>query len=110
MALKKTKTLPSGVSGEYWKIISETYDRINHQVTWQIALFKDQAHRTGEHLGIIKQFSRSINAEEATGNRTALGYNTIKQQSSEMITCGVSGLPLPEPIARDPDLCDAEDV
>ena len=81
MAIKKSKTLPNGAVGEYWKIIYESYDRANKVMEVQIALFKDQtsaaAHK--QHLGLVKSFKFPMSISESMGNRTVLSYAAIKE-------------------------------
>lgn len=110
MALLKSKTLENGATGKYWKITAECYDRMTRKVTWQIALFTDQAHATlhGKHLGLTKSFSSQVTPEEASGNRTALGYAKILEQASQMVNRDITGALLDTPVPRDSDLADAE--
>lgn len=86
MALSKSKTLPNGTSGNYWKIVEEHYDRVSHVCTWSIALFvSHDVSVLGADLGLTKHFSKVLTSDEATGNRTALGYTYIKSKSAEAV-------------------------
>lgn len=91
----KEKTLRNGVTGNYWKIISEHLDRNLMQITWEIALFKDQAASMSgcTHLGLVKQFSKRVTREEALGNRTTLGYSFIQTKADSMVTPITGGAP-----------------
>lgn len=111
MAIKKTKTLPSGVTGEYWKIVKETHNRVSDEMTWEIALFLDQAASNAgkKQLNLSKIFKAIVTEEEASGNRTALGYTKIKQQASSMVSPHSGSLNL-EPTPFDIDLYNGEDV
>lgn len=87
MAIRKQKILNSGVSGNYWKIIKEDYDRLTGEIKWKIALFKDQSASDSnkDPLNVEHIFKKIITENEALGNRTQLGYNFIKQKSLEEV-------------------------
>jgi len=70
MALKKVKELPSGVVGEYWKIIEAKADKKSSQLIVRIALFKDNQASDGgmQNLGIIHLFSGVKTSQELLGN------------------------------------------
>lgn len=115
MAIRKVKQLPSGASGEYWKIISEQLDRISRKCTWSIALFKDQdASQSGNaHMGVIKAYSAILSPEQLLAtNRTALGYEAIKAQASVMIQVPFNPNvgPWEELVPTDNDLANGEDI
>lgn len=109
MALKKAKVLPTGVSGEYWKITSATINSDLNRVTYKISLFLDKAHADGgaKSLGIKKSFSFDLDPEELDENLVASGYAKIKNKSMEenpfLLAHGIS-----QPL--DSDLADAEEV
>jgi hypothetical protein len=110
MAIKKEKLLPNGVSGNYWKITNETYDKLSLRAQWIIELFKDkESSSSGKSLGIKKTFSAYVSKESLSADRTALGYIIIKEQAAKMlpqlfgkITQGLT--------PYDSDLIDGEDV
>lgn len=108
MAIGKTKVLSSGVSGNYWKIICEYYDRNSGRIEFFIALFKDKAASDAgkNHLGIVKKFCTSITREEASSNRTAFGYNFIRTKSASMVTPISGG----SQVVYDTDLANGEMV
>jgi len=93
MALQKSKELPSGVVGEYWKIIEVKVDRLKNELCVRIALFKDKAASDAgkQSLGIVHLFSGIQNEEALTGELAALGYDMIKLQLSQPPPNAVSG-------------------
>lgn len=107
MAIRKSKTLPNDISGDYWKIVTENYDRVTNRCVWCIALFKDQeASNSGKaHLGLTKSFSKILIPEEES-DRTAVGYNYIKAKSATVVAF-ITGQP---DKLFDPDLANGEDV
>lgn len=111
MALQKDKTLPNGSSGNYWKITSESYDKVSRQCEWRISLFlnKDTSDSKKPSLGLVKSFSYLASKEELAGDRTALGYTQIKSQASRMINPPFGRLGDSQ-VQLDPDLCDTSDV
>lgn len=82
MALKKEKELPSGVSGEYWKIVSVQLDRIKLELTVKIALFKDKAASDigKQAMGVSHSFSGIITKSQTEGDLVTAGYTMIKAQ------------------------------
>lgn len=82
MALKKVKELPSGATGEYWKIISVVADRSKLELTCRIALFKNkEASDAGKpHLGLVHSFTKPITKTESEDNLVEKSYVYIKQQ------------------------------
>lgn len=110
MALQKDKTLSNGAEGNYWKIVSETYDKITLQCTWVISLFKDQSICTSGNpsLGLEKTFTYIATDEQLCGDRTALGYTQIKLQVAVLVYDLPGNIGPSTPF--DPDLIDAIDV
>lgn len=111
MAIRKSKTLPNGATGNYWKIVGEVYDKVNKTCVWHIALFasKEVSDNAGQHLGLIKTFQHKATSEELSGDRTALGYQKIKEKAMMMVEYDISGKPI-DPRPFDLDLCDGEDA
>lgn len=103
MALKKVKELPSGIQGEYWKIVESKIDRISRMLTVRIALFKDKAASDSgkKHLGLVHLFSGQIAKEEMGGDLTGMGYGIIKAQ------CQINNL---QNIVAKNDLKNSEDI
>lgn len=107
MALQKSKTLKSGLSGNYWKIVGEHYCRMSRVMTWHIALYKDRDASIGglSHLGLVKPFSKALTYAESAGNRTEIGYLHIIEVADDEVILPGGGTTL-----RDPDLAGAESV
>lgn len=82
MALQKDKELPSGVEGNYWKIIEARAEKKSSELVVKIALFKDKASSDSgkQHLGIVHSFNGVKTSQELLGNLFELGYNMIKSQ------------------------------
>lgn len=111
MAIQKTKTLSNGATGNYWKIISEVYDKVTLQSTYIIALFTDKAHSDAGNpsLGLNKTYIFTFTRLELQGNRTLLGYTSIKAKAASMVL-PISGKPGDTLIQFDPDLVGGIDV
>lgn len=111
MALKKTKTLPNGTSGNYWKIISEKYDRVSKILKVEIALFKDSSlSQSGKHLGLVKTFEFPMTIQESIGNRTAQAYVKIRDKANTQLTHDMLGRELSQPVPFDIDLSNSESI
>lgn len=84
MALKKVKELPSGVSGEYWKVIQVSADRLGLKLSAKIALFKDKAASDAgkQHLGLILSTEKQYTKEQLAGDLTALAYLMFKDKAA----------------------------
>lgn len=93
MALQKDKELPSGVIGNYWKIVEARAEKDNCDLVVKIALFKDKAASDSgkKHLGLIHMFSGKKSSQELLGNLFELGYNMIKAQGSGTPPSQLSG-------------------
>lgn len=93
MALKKVKELPSGVQGEYWKIIEAKADRVKNMLSVKIALFKNQlsAQEGKQSLGIVHYFSQPCTKSQLEENLISLGYSIIKSQCAGAAPSIVSG-------------------
>jgi len=93
MALKKHKELPSGVVGEYWKIISVSADKVKSELTCRIALFKDKAASDSgkKILDLVHSFSGKKTKVELSGDLTSLAYEMVKQQCSGSAPSVLSG-------------------
>lgn len=93
MALQKSKELPSGVSGNYWKIISTSVDRLKSELSVKIALFKDKAASDAGkvNLGKVHTFSGVHSKPALAGDLTELGYEMIKLQCAGAAPSVVSG-------------------
>lgn len=109
MALEKQKILLNGSEGNYWKVISESYNKSTLTCTWIIALFKDKATCDSGNpgLGLQKTFTYHATRSELSGDRSALAYNQIKLQSSKLVKPAFGSGAL---FVSDPDLNNALDV
>lgn len=112
MALLKSKSLPNGSDGNYWKIIQIAVDRISLQTMYIMALFKDQthAHANAPHLGLGKKYAFQLTKDQMTGNMIELGYVLIKAKAASLVDqLGIDGKPNGQQAPYDPDLVGAED-
>lgn len=82
MALRKVKTLVSGISGDYWKVVAVGYTPLDGKLKSTIALFKDEAHKDTAPIGPIINFEFGVTPEEASGDLRALAYTKIKAYSN----------------------------
>lgn len=112
MALEKSKLLTSGISGNYWKITKESYDRLTGFYTWTIELFKDKAASDAGKapLNCSKEFKFSVDESDLDGDNTALGYVKIKERVALLVDRDIAGRPIDPPTALDPDLAGSSDV
>jgi hypothetical protein len=109
MAIKKSKTTKQGTVGEYWKITKEVYDQRSKKAEWVIALFVNKAASDALLAPLeSKEFSAKLSQEEMASDRTAVGYNKIKEIAA-LIVPPLFG-PLGESHRRDPDLYQGEDA
>jgi len=93
MALQKTKELLSGVSGNYWKIISVHCDRLKLTLSCDIALFKDKpASDAGKpHMGLTHSFDSVKTKAQLAGDLTELAYQMITAQTAGVAPSIMSG-------------------
>lgn len=95
MAIIKSKTLPSGVSGNYWRITSIIFDRQSFKATGTIGLFKDQAASAAgkPHIGLTKSFHFSFTISDLAvpSNIIALVYTKIMQQAELVVSVDLAG-------------------
>lgn len=111
MAIQKDKTLTNGASGNYWKIIHESVDKIGLIGSWVIALYFDKSHADAKtpDLGLRKVYSATVTGVELQGGSiTALGYVKIKAKAATLVP--VLGDPDADPVYFDPDLVGGTDV
>lgn len=107
MALQKSKTLDSGVSGDYWRFTSFHAERFSGPTitaTWNIALFKDSATSAagGTSLGLTKTYTFPVTSMEVGGDMRALGYTKILAKAGTTVPVIGGGTAL-----YDPDLAGA---
>lgn len=79
MSLQQTETLPSGVVGNYWKIVSIEVDRIQLIARFTLELFLDQDHSNSgsDPIGCPRHYSGTFTKEQLNGDLPALGYDLI---------------------------------
>lgn len=94
MALQKSKTLASGVTGDYWKIIKTTVDKMNMTAEFQMELFLNEAHKSAKPLYCKKTFTFTIVGSDLNENIILLGYTKIKAFINSIIK---------EEVIADPD-------
>lgn len=105
MALSKSKTLPNGAIGSYWRIMSATLNKQTMTVTCHVELCMDQAHNTSP-LGCAKTYIYTVNKTQSEGDLVAQGYAYIKTKAaSQAPNLGSSGTH-----TYDTDLSGATDV
>lgn len=111
MAIQKTKTLPNGTSGNYWKITQVLCNKQTKVCSFEISLYltKELADAGAPPLSVKKVFSSAVSAVDMTGNMIALGYTTIKAQAAAMVKppFGSKDAAL---VQYDPDLVGGTDV
>ena len=113
MAIQKTKTLPNGASGNYWKVVEEVYDKNSLLCTWRVALFTDRDHSVAKAppLSQFKTYHYKASVPEIQGNRTALAYEKIKAKAATMVPpIGQPNAPEESYVLFDSDLANGEDV
>lgn len=110
MAIQKEKTLPSGATGDYWRITTITVDRQNLKIVAQIALFKDQAASNAgkEPMSAPKTFKFPLVMAEIAPptNLIAYVYGKIQVAADVVVTKNILGKTLATPTTVDPDLAD----
>ena len=109
MALQKSKTIPSGETGDYWRVSYLTFSRRGMRVEVLLSLYKSAAvAATGAPpLPASYSFSFTVTQTELMGNLVALGYAKIKAIIAELHT-PVSGVG--DPVSYYPDLVGAVDA
>lgn len=113
MAIQKTKSLPNGSTGNYWKITSETCDRLKLTCAYVITLFTDKTHADNgsPSLGLSKKYVFTCTKGELAQDLTALGYDKIKTKAASIVTPPtIRGITTPAPYMYDSDLSGGTDV
>lgn len=114
MAIEKEKTLPSGSTGNYWRLTSINIDRQNLRIMAVIALFKDAAASAAGKppIGDYKNFNFNFTMAEfaAAPNAIAFAYGKIIEKAQSMRTHDISGVELETPVYYDADLADGTTV
>lgn len=76
MPFQKEKSLPSGVSGNYWAVSDLRFSRSSMQVELVVSLYKDNTPGLSP-LGLSHKFSFEITPEEITGNVISWAHTKI---------------------------------
>lgn len=113
MAIQKTKNLPNGTSGNYWRIEDIAINRPSLLVVVSVALYLDASHAASgaPNLGLVKHFRFNLLTSELTGsNIISTLYTKIRTQAETMISVVLN--PGDDPIMReyDPDIAGGEMV
>lgn len=109
MALQKAKTLPSGETGDYWRVSYLTFSRRGMKLDIQLSLYKSAAVAATEAppFPFTYSFSFVITQQEIVGNLVAMAYAKIKAAVAELHT-PINGQG--DPVSYYPDLIGAVDV
>jgi hypothetical protein len=94
MALIKSTTLPSGITGEYWKLTSFAGKKSAGGATAAatLSLFKDAQHASSEPIGGASlSFKFEFTDQELVGNMPALLYQKIKDKNHPTLDGAVDG-------------------
>lgn len=114
MAIQKSKTLPNGASGNYWRITSIYIDRQGLSCTGRIALFKDASTSASgaPPLGVSKVFSFPLVLSEFfnADNVISFMYEKIIARAEETLDYDINGNPIDPPRYVDPDLAEGVEV
>lgn len=112
MAIQKTKVLPSGIEGNYWRLLNMNFNRQTMQATAIIALFKDKAASDAgkPNIGYEKTFQWTFSPSDLAGNINVVAaiYNKIKITSETEVTKDSIGRLLLNPKPFDEDLANGE--
>ncbi len=76
MPFQKEKSLPSGVSGNYWAVSRLSFNRAGMSVELVVDLYKDNTPGLSP-LGLSHKFSFTITQPEITGNVIAWAHTKI---------------------------------
>jgi len=76
MPFQKEKSLPSGVSGNYWAVSNLSFSRSSMIVELVVSLYKDNTPGLS-HLGLSHKFSFEITPQEITGNLISWAHTKI---------------------------------
>lgn len=86
IALQKAKTLPSGETGDYWRVSYLTFVRKGMKVDLVLALYKSAAvAATGAPpLPASYSFSFPVTQQELMGNIVSTAYTKVKALVAEL--------------------------
>lgn len=81
MAIQKSKTLPNGAYGNYWKITKIMLDKQTMIANCTLSLFTSQTQTNGASLGFNKVYRIPVTKQQLAGDLISLCYAGIKAQS-----------------------------
>lgn len=81
MALQKEKTLPSGVTGNYWRVSGLRFTRGDMQLDMTISLYKDGTPGLAP-LGAFYTVRVTLSPQDLLGNLVAMAYTKIKDYAN----------------------------
>ena len=94
MALQLTKELPSGFSGNYWKIVNMRPDFYNDKMEIYIALFKDETAKTaGKRYIDVRHYTfKTSDYSDFLGTLDirAVAYGKIKTMRKDYLNSSLS--------------------
>lgn len=83
MAIQLTLELPTGVSGDYWRVTSLVLKRTVDTANIVVALYKDQAARNADKDPLLTKSYQvegaTLEALEAAANPVEYSYNQLKE-------------------------------
>lgn len=94
MALIKSTTLPSGVTGDYWKLTAFTVKKQGSiaKAAAQLELFKDSSYATSDAIpNTAIGFLFTLTPQELVGNVPALLYQKIKDKNHPTLVGATDG-------------------
>lgn len=112
MAIQKSKTLPNGVTGDYWRITQVSIVSTNMTFNVTISLFLSQAAfmAGAKPLTSNKIYRLTFTGPDLVGDIIATTYGKVKAQASATVTRSITGAILSPPGVYDPDLDGGTDV
>lgn len=107
----KSKTLKSGVIGEFWKIIRLNADMLTGKMEVTLGLYINQAaYNSGKSpVSMSKVYNLSVIPSDLTGDIREVVWAKIKAKAATVISIGLEGQSI-TPMAFDPDIDGATDV
>lgn len=106
MALLKSKILPNGVTGNYWKVIKVTSSIKDKKMRCLLELFLDQAHAdlpSPMGLGYVIPFDFSLTEQELSGELFSIADTKIKSVKNDIKIPAVEHRDAIAEVVADPD-------
>ena len=87
MAIQKTKVLPSGIEGNYWRMASVHIDTTTCVATYYLSLHKDFDNRWSPPILFkTKKYEFVLTLQQLeTANLRVLGYQKILEKAATMV-------------------------